>query len=140
MFSQRIRQVMGREKLLSAPPNTTVADAARQMAGQQVGAVVIVEGEQVTGIFTERDAVFRVIAAHRDPQVTTLAEVMTAPPVTAHPDRDFGFALSLMHEHGCRHVPVVEDGRLVGIVSARDALDPEMEDFICEAQRRKHLR
>jgi CBS domain-containing protein len=131
---------MGREKMLTAPSACTVAQAARQMAAGEVGALVVVDDGAVAGIFTERDALFRVMAPGRDPQRTTLAEVMTVRPVTAHPDKEFGFALRLMHEHGFRHVPVVEDGRLVGIVSARDALDPEMEDFVCEASRREHLR
>ena len=65
---------------------------------------------------------------------------MTPSPLTVDPERSFGFALQLMHEHGFRHVPVVENDRPVGIVSARDALDPEMEDFICEAQRREGIR
>ena len=69
---------------------------------------------------------------------TLLADVMTTAPQTVDPDKTFGYALLLMHEHGFRHVPVVEDGKPIGIVSARNALDPEMEEFISEAQRRKH--
>jgi CBS domain-containing protein len=141
MYSQRIRSVMAQEKLLTAQPQTTVIEAARLMVKQQVGAVVVTEGGVVSGIFTERDAVYRVMAQDRDPRTTTLAEVMTSPAVTALPDKDFGFALQLMHQHGFRHVPVVEsDGRLVGIVSSRDALDPEMEEFVCEASRRVAIR
>jgi CBS domain-containing protein len=140
MFSLRIRNVMEREKLLLAPSATTVAEAARRMAGASTGAIVVVEDGALVGIFTERDAVFRVIAQGRDPQATRLLDVMTPSPMTVDPERTFGHALGLMHDHGFRHVPVVEDGKPVGIVSMRDALDPEMEDFVCEVRRREGIR
>lgn len=140
MFSQRIRQVMQGDELLVVAPQTTVTDAAQQMAKRGVSAVVVVSGEQVVGIFTERDAVFRVIAHDRDPRATSIEQVMTSQPVTLHPDKTFGHALSLMHERGIRHVPVVENGHPVGIVSARDALDPDLEEFVVEARRRDSLR
>ena len=140
MFSQRIRQVMQGEQLLTLGPQTRVSDAARQMAGRSLSAVVVVDEDAVVGIFTERDAVFRVIAQDRDPRATRLDEVMTPQPVTLDPDKTFGHALALMHERGIRHVPVVEHGRAVGIVTARDALDPDMEEFVVEAQRWRSLR
>lgn len=140
MFSQRIRSVMERKKLLTAPPGTTVSDAAKLMAKKNVGAVMVVEDERLVGIFTERDAVFRVIAKGRDTRTTLLEEVMTASPQTVDPDKSFGYALLMMHENGFRHVPVIENGKPIGIVSSRNALDPEMEDFVAEAQRRKHIR
>jgi CBS domain-containing protein len=140
MFSVRIRNMMELEKMLTASSQTSVGDAAQLMASAGVGAVMVVDSERLVGIFTERDAVFRVIAPGLEPRTTSLADVMTPSPVTVDPERSFGFALQLMHEHGFRHVPVVENDRPVGIVSARDALDPEMEDFICEAQRREGIR
>ncbi len=139
MFSQRIRQVMQGERLLTARGDTTVADAARQMVRRRTTAVVVVDGDAAVGIFTERDAVLRVIAEDRDPRTTRLDEAMTPNPLTLDPDKTFGHALALMHEHGIRHVPVVEHGRLVGIVTARDALDPDLEEFVVEAQRRRSL-
>lgn len=140
MFSQCIRRVMEREKMLTAGPQTTVGEAAKLMADSGGSAVVVIENEALVGIFTERDAVFRVIAQERDPRTTRLDEVMTPAPMTVGPDRSFGYALQLMHEHGFRHVPVVEDGKPVGIVSSRDALDPDMEDFVAEARRREGIR
>jgi len=139
MFSQRIRSVMKRKKILMAPPETTVSKAAKLMAGKNVGAVMVVEDERLVGIFTERDAVVRVMARGRDARATQLADVMTAPPLTVDPDKTFGYALLMMHENGFRHVPVIENGKPVGIVSARNALDPEMEEFVSEAQRRQHI-
>lgn len=139
MFSQRVRTVMERKKLLAAPPETTVSQAAEQMARRKVGAVMVVENEELVGIFTERDVVFRVIARGRDPQTTRLVDVMTASPQTVDPDKSFGYALLLMHENGFRHVPVVEKGKVIGIVSARNALDPDLEEFVSESERRKQI-
>jgi CBS domain-containing protein len=140
MFSQSVRSVMKRKKFLAAPPETTVTKAGALMAKKNVGAVVIVERGHLIGIFTERDAVFRVIAQGRDPQTTRLAEVMTVSPKTVEPDQTYGYALLVMQENGFRHMPVVEDGKPVGIVSSRNALDPELEEFVSETQRRRHIR
>ena len=141
MFSASIRSVMNGRKPLTATPHTTVAQAALLMAERKVSAVMVVDGDRrLVGIFTERDAVHRVIARQRDPLVTPLAKVMTPEPLTVEPRETFGYALVQMHEHGFRHMPVVEDGRPVGMVSARNALDPELEEFESEAQRRKHIR
>ena len=140
MFSQRIRTVMERKKFLAAPPETTVSTAAKLMASKNVGAIMVVEDERLVGIFTERDAVFRVIALGRDAQTTRLADVMTTAPRTVDPDKSLGYALLMMHENGFRHAPVIENGKPIGIVSSRNALDPELEEFVSEAQRRKHIR
>ncbi|TAK44543.1 MAG: CBS domain-containing protein, partial [Betaproteobacteria bacterium] len=122
VFDQRIRYVMERKKILTAPPQTSVRDAARLMARKKVGAVMVVEDKRLVGIFTERDAVFRVVARGRDAQATPLAEVMTPAPHTMTPDELFGHALLVMHENGFRHMPIVENGEPVGIVSSRKAL------------------
>ena len=131
---------MERKKLLIAPSDTSVSTAAKLMATNKVSAVMVVDNERLVGIFTERDAVFRVIAQDRDAQTTPLAEVMTRAPRTVTPDESFGYTLLMMHENGFRHVPVIENGQVIGVVSARNALDPELEEFESEAQRRKHVR
>lgn len=140
MYSMRVKSVMEKAKLLVAPQATTVAKAAQLMAAKNVGAVLVLKGRRLVGIFTERDAVFRVIAAGRDVETTQIGEVMTADPITVPADEIFGRALLLMHDHGFRHVPVVDEGVPVGIVSSRSALDPEMEEFVSETQRRLSLR
>jgi signal-transduction protein with cAMP-binding, CBS, and nucleotidyltransferase domain len=137
MFSQAIKSVMQQEKLLTAPPETTVNEAAQWMAERNVGAVLVVEHGRLTGIFTERDAVYRVIARGRDPQTTRLAEVMTTAPKTVDPNKSFGYALLMMYENGFRHLPVIEEGKVIGVVSARHALDPDLEEFVAESHRRK---
>lgn len=140
MYGQRIKQVMERERMLTAPPQTSVADAARLMAEKNCSAVLVLDGQDLAGIFTERDAVFRVIAPGRDAGTTCLADVMTPRPITIAPDKTFGQALALMHERSIRHVPVVDNGHVVGVVTARDALDPDLEEFVCEAHRRQSIR
>jgi CBS domain-containing protein len=139
VFSQPIRTMMEKKNLVTASPRTTVSKAAKLMAKRKVGAVMVVEEHRLVGIFTERDAVFRVIAQGRDSQTTRLADVMTSVPKTVDPDKSFGYALLMMHENGFRHVPVIENGKLIGVVSARDALDPDLEEFVSESRRREHI-
>jgi CBS domain-containing protein len=140
MLSQPIRHVLEPHDLVFAAPQASVADAAQLMRRGKVGAILVVEDERLVGIFTERDALFRVIAAGRDPHRTRLADVMTPDPHTVTPDETFGYALLLMYERGFRHVPVVDRGRPVGVISARYALDPDLEEFAAEAERRKAIR
>lgn len=139
MYEQRLREVMDKRRLVKAAPTMTVREAARLMAAKGVGAVMVLDGEQLVGVFTERDAVFRVLARERSADTTMLAEVMTPEPLTLGSNARFGTALALMHKNGFRHVPVVDDGRLVGVVMARQALDPDMEEFVVEARRREHF-
>lgn len=139
MFELQVRRVMEKRNFLMAPPTTTVSKAAELMASKNLGAVMVVDNERLVGIFTERDAVFRVIARGRDARTTQLADVMTVDPKTVDPNRSFGYALLMMHENGFRHVPVIENGKPIGIVSSRNAMDPDLEEFVSEAQRRKHI-
>lgn len=140
MFSLPIGSLIEPRRLVVASPDTTVRVAAALMEEGKVGAVLVVEDGRLAGIFTERDAVYRVMAAGRDPLTTLLKDVMTPDPLTVAPEETFGYALLLMHEKGFRHAPVVVDGRPIGVVSARHALDPDLEEFAAEAERRKHIR
>lgn len=135
MTHRTIRMIIEQQHLITAPGSTTVIEAARLMRENHVGAVMVVEEGRLAGVFTERDALFRVIAEGRDVQTAQVADVMTRNPQTIHPDKPFPDALHVMYEGGFRHVPVVEDGRPVGMISARDALGPELEDFIYELLR-----
>jgi len=139
MFSERVGSLMVRENLLTAPPDTTVGEASRLMARRKVGAVMVTCQEKLIGIFTERDVVFRVIAQDRDARNTRLADVMTPSPMTIDPGKSFGMALALMQKNGFRHMPVTENGIPVGIVSARNALDPDLEEFAAESFRREQI-
>jgi CBS domain-containing protein len=105
----------------------SVVQAARLMKEHNVGALLVMKETQLCGIFTERDALFRVVAAGRDPAATPLAEVMTPQPQTIHPDEPFVQALRVMHKGRFRHLPVVEFGRPLGMVSVRDALVDDLD-------------
>lgn len=138
MFDKRVRDVMQRRKLLKAAPEIRVDRAAKRMAAKNVGAILVVDDDRLVGIFTERDLLVRVVARGLDAHVTQLADVMTRAPQTIDPDKPFGYALLVMHEKGFRHLPVVESGKLIGILSSRSAMDPELEEFTVEVSRRKY--
>jgi CBS domain-containing protein len=140
MADRRIRMIIEQQELITSPAQATISDTARTMKQSKVGAVMVVEQGKLVGLFTERDALFRVIAEGRDPQLTQLADVMTRNPQTIHPDEPFAHALHIMYAGGFRHVPVVENDRPIGIVSARDALGPELEDFVFEMLRQEQGR
>jgi CBS domain-containing protein len=140
MLSQPIGSLKDTGKVVTAAPQASVAEAVAMMLAHGVTAIVVVENDAISGIFTEHDVVSRVIAGGRDPQTVRLDEVMTREPLTVSPDATLGHALVLMHERAIRYLPVVEDGKPVGLVLARDALDPELEDFISEARRRKSFK
>jgi CBS domain-containing protein len=127
-------------KALTLPPETAVRAAAEAMSDRGTGAAMVVDGERLIGIFTERDALFRVIARGLDPASTPVSMVMTHNPQTVGPKDSFGYALVLMQEGGYRHAPVVENDKPIGIVSSRSAMDPDLEEFVSEANRRKHMR
>jgi CBS domain-containing protein len=121
-----LRTIVAKQKPVTAPKSATVVEASRTMKLHNVGALLVVDGTRLAGIFTERDALFRVLAAGRDPDATQVGEVMTPSPQTIPPDKPFVDALRMMLEGGYRHVPVVDGGKVLGIVSVRDALDPEV--------------
>ena len=139
MPNRPIRSVIEDQKPVTATSDMTVDAAARLMKQQRIGALLVVDQGRLSGIFTERDALFRVIAEGREPAATRVGEVMTLNPRTIEPDRPFGHALHLMYEGEFRHVPVVENGRPLGMVSARDALGPELQEFVHDLETRAHI-
>ena len=139
MPNRPVTQLIRNQTILTATADMTVAAAAAEMRGARVGAIMVVEGGRLIGIFTERDALYRVLANGKNPKLTRLADVMTLNPTTVTGDMPFGHALHLMYERGFRHVPVVRDGAPIGMVSARDALGPEMAQFEAELKEREHI-
>ncbi len=99
----------------------TLRSAAEQMWKQQTGSVVIVEGDTIVGIVTERD-VMRAVGRGADPDKASIAEVMTRDVVTVEPDTHVRDAARLMAQHWIRHLPIVDDGKLAGILSQRDVI------------------
>lgn len=118
----------------SVGSDATVIDAARTMNDHRVGALVVTDGEKVIGIFTERDVLNRVVAARKDPSNTSVKEVMTAPVACCKPDTTRAECRAVMKEKRIRHLPVVENERLIGIISIGDIL----EDAEAEQQETIH--
>jgi CBS domain-containing protein len=140
MPHRTLRQVVEGQTLVSALADTTVRAAAISMASNNVGAILVVDAAgKLAGLFTERDVLNRVVARGLDPDATPLAAVMTTKLQTASPDKPLAHALHMMFEGGFRHVPVVEDGRPVGMVSARNALGIEIQQFEQELEERDHI-
>lgn len=138
-MSRLIRDVIKHQTVVALPEATSVAEASRVMAKNRIGAVVVVDDGKLAGIFTERDGLFRVLAEGRDPRNTPLGDVMTKNLTTIAPDRSLLHALHLMHEHGFRHMPVVVDGKPVGMLSIRDALDFELVHFLKDIEKKEAL-
>jgi CBS domain-containing protein len=136
MSLRSLRSILAGQPPAVAEKTLTVLEAAILMKEKGKGALLVVEASRLSGIFTERDALFRVIAAGRDPATTLLADVMTPQPQTIHPDEPFVKALRVMHTRGFRHLPVVEHGRPLGVVSARDALDDDLYELRVELETR----
>ncbi|WP_406726385.1 CBS domain-containing protein [Streptomyces sp. GD-15H] len=127
-MAQHVSDVM-----TSAPatvgPQTSVTAVARTMRDEDIGAVLVTEGERLRGLVSDRDLVVRALAGGGDPNRTTVAEACSDDLVTVRPDDDLALAVQVMREHSVRRVPVVDDSRhVVGIVSLGDLAierDPE---------------
>lgn len=128
---------LAKRKLVTADPGASVAEAVRLMAENNVGTIVIVFDGKLQGIFSERDALKRVLAVGRDPEETTLSDVQTSSPYTVGEKSHVRECAELIKEHGIRHVPVVDaNGAPVGIISSRDFLQyvvDELESLIEKA-------
>ncbi len=134
-----LRSIVAKKSLNTISKAATVSEAARLMKQAKVGAIIVLDGTRLAGIFTERDALFRVLAEDLDPATTTLANVMTAQPQTMHPDEPFVQALLVMYKCRFRHLPVVEFERPLGMVSVRDALDDDLAALRDDLGQREHL-
>jgi CBS domain-containing protein len=117
---RRIRHIMHAEDIAILPPSASVYAAAAVMKRRRQCGVLVMTGEHLEGILTEQDVVRRVVAEQRDPGTVTLADVMTGNPDTITPD-DLALTGLQMMEDGCyRHLPVIEKGRVIGLISRAD--------------------
>ena len=119
--------VSGRE-VFHVRSDQSVRDAARYMTDRRVGAVSVLEGTRLVGILSERDVMGRVVALQLDPDGTRVAEVMTRDIVVAQADDSHEEAVRKMKQAGCRHLPVVDGERLLGMVSLRDLLQIDLSE------------
>ena len=122
LAGKRLREVVAVEM------RGTVLDAVRRMDEANTGAVVVLEDARLVGIFTERDLMRRVVLKGRDVATTPVADVMTRDLLFASPDADGGEAMSKMTRHRCRHLPVVDGERLVGVISIGDLMKEMTDD------------
>lgn len=126
-----------KQALTTFSADVTVRQAAKVMAERHIGAVLIMGNGKLEGIFTERDVLNRVVAPGKDPETVKIGEVMTRNPDTVSPDASALDTLILMQSKGYRHLPVLDGGELVGIVSIRDlfsAVKRELEEDIQERE------
>jgi CBS domain-containing protein len=119
MLTRPMEELVRHQDPLVMPPGATVAEACAAMHRRRVGAVLVVEDGRLVGIFTGRDAV-RCLALGLDSARTSLGQAMTRDPVCLSPKAQAMEALRLMNDGGFRHVPITEDGRVLGIVSRYD--------------------
>lgn len=111
-----------------ASEEDTVKEAARNMSERRIGALAVVSVDRVIGIFTERDVMCRVVAAGLDPGTTRVKDVMTTPVAVCQPTSKLAECRSVMTEKRIRHLPIVNDNRLVGMLSAGDILANETQE------------
>jgi CBS domain-containing protein len=123
-----IKPLVERRHLVVVDVMTTVAQAARIMSKQQVGAVPVLDGDRVAGIFTERDVLSRVVAAGIDPAITPVSAVMSTNLVVADIGDTHDACLRRMQQSHVRHLLVLRDGHLAGILSMRDLLAIELDE------------
>jgi CBS domain-containing protein len=109
-------------RVLSVLPTVTVLDAVKEMNKFKVGCILVMEGAELIGVFTERDVLTRVIAEERQPASCLVRDVMTVKPHTITEDSTIGQTMDLFHNMRCRHLPVIEpaSGRVKGMISIRD--------------------
>lgn len=110
-------------QMITALPYETVTEAVKRMCTNKVGAILVVEHGQLCGLFSERDLLTRVVEPHRDPQYLDVGSVATRDPVTVDISTSVKTVLGVFREGKFRHLPVLQDGKPVGILSTRDFLD-----------------
>jgi len=108
--------------IISVAPGETVVKAAQLMSERGIGGLVVTEGKRLAGIFTERDILRRVVAQRRDPTTTKVADVMTTPVTACGPDTPIDDCAAMMTAKRIRHLPVVGDTGLVGVITIGDVL------------------
>jgi CBS domain-containing protein len=125
---RRLSEIVRYQHPLTLARSATVRHACERMRQRKVGAVLVTDQDgRLLGIFTARDAIGRVLADGRDPEKTAISEVMTANPRTVPPGHSAIDALRLMFNVGCRHIPIIENDRVVGIVSKSDFCGLELD-------------
>ncbi|WP_395392488.1 CBS domain-containing protein [Novosphingobium sp. BL-8A] len=127
------RIIEGRGPVQTCQIDTAVGAAAGILAERRIGALPILDGDQLVGIFSERDVIYRLHESGPEMLKKSVADVMTSPPVTVEPSTPVLSALALMTRRRIRHLPVVENGRMVGFVSIGDLVKYRIDKVESEA-------
>lgn len=125
---KHIAEIIEGRPLYHAESAETVRQVARRMTDWNVGAIAILASGSLVGVFSERDLMTRVVAEGLDPDATRIDDVMTKTIAVAEPVEDIDDALRKMHTLNCRHLPVVDSGKLIGMLSLRDLLQIDDDD------------
>lgn len=128
------RIFQGREAVHSVGPGTLVTDCVRRMTAEKIGALIVMDGDRLIGIFTERDALTKVLAAGLDPRTTKVSEVMTKDPYCVPPTMTVGAAMEVVTKQRFRHLPIVENGKVLAIVSSGDLTHWVVKDEMGKVQ------
>lgn len=130
---KRVLDAKGHD-IYSTTPDTTVFDALQEMADRNVGALIVLEDDEVVGIFSERDYARKIILLGRSSRETSVRDIMTTRVVYARPDLSLEECLALMTDKRIRHLPVMEEDELVGVVSIGDLVKGIIQEqrFIIE--------
>ena len=131
---KHIGELIEGQTLTVIEPGWTVRTAAQRMAERNIGAVAVVEKGALAGVFSERDIMSRVVAKGLNPDSTEVSDVMSRELVVAAPTEDVLSAIQKMHSIGSRHLPVVDEGKLVGMISIRDLLEVDDRDQRAKAR------
>ncbi len=129
MIRKIMPNIVSGQNLLSLQADATVQEAATAMTERNIHAALVVAGDRLVGLFTGTDLIQKVVAEGLLPDQTTLRQVMTADPQTVTPETDALEALHMMQDGNFRHLPVLEDGKPIGIVSRRDFLRFEIDEL-----------
>ena len=117
-----------RDPIHSVGPDVSVTECVRTMTSKKLGALIIMDGERLIGIFTERDAMNKMLAAGRDPLNTKVSEVMTRNPYSIPPTTTVGEAMAIVTTRRFRHLPIVENGKVLAVISSGDLTHWMMQD------------
>ena len=123
-----LKSIIEAQETTTVTPSMSVLDAATTMARRGIGAVPVVDGDRLTGIFTERDVLTRVVAAGIDPAGTPVCDVMSTQLVVAELNEPYDVCLQRMQQARVRHLIVLDGGRLAGIVSLRDIMAVDLDE------------
>jgi CBS domain-containing protein len=122
-----LKQVLKSRNVWSVTPADSVLTAVKIMSDRNVGFLVVLDKDAIAGVLSERDCVRRTMLAGKSPEATPVSDIMVRNVVTAELADTFADCLRLMHQHGIRHLPLVENAKVIGVISIRDLLREAVE-------------